>query len=181
MERDFMGLNSKEEAIESVLLKSSAAQWSLSNGPEDLNNRQSAENQKNIDLNGPTQLTIFYRGMVNVYDDMPPEKAHAIMSLARNEARAQAHAATSRTPAVDVVHVGQPMTTSSPVSVGPSTARDAPKAMSSFRRVMQSDVPQMRGASLARFLEKRRERVMASAPYNSKPASSSAPSKDEHK
>ncbi|KAI7745236.1 hypothetical protein M8C21_029924 [Ambrosia artemisiifolia] len=179
MERDFMGLNSKEEAMESVLLKSSTAQWSMSNGPEDLNYRQWAENQKNIDLSGPTQLTIFYRGMVNVYDDMPPEKAHAIMSLARNEARAQA--ATPRTTAVDVVHVGQPMTTSSPVSVGPSTTRDAPKAMSSFRRVMQSDVPQMRGASLARFLEKRRERVMASAPYNSKSASSSAPSKDEHK
>ncbi|KAJ0495067.1 putative transcription factor TIFY family [Helianthus annuus] len=181
MERDFMGLNSKEEAIEAVLRKSSSVQWSLSNGPEDLNNRQWAENQKNINLHGPTQLTIFYKGMVNVYDDMSPEKAHAIMSLARNEARAQAHAATPRTPVVDVVHAGQPMTTSSPVSIGTSTARDASKEMSSLRRVIQSDVPQMREASLARFLQKRRERVMASAPYSSKPASSSAPNKDDHK
>ncbi|XP_076927229.1 protein TIFY 7-like [Bidens hawaiensis] len=121
--------------------------------------------------------------MVNVYEDMSLEKAQAIMLLAGNGAKAQAQAATPRTPAVDAVHVGQPMKTTvpSPVSIGPSMARDGPSVMSSLRRVMQSDVPQMREASLARFLEKRRERVMASAPYNGKPGSRSAPSKDDHK
>ncbi|KAI3744423.1 hypothetical protein L1987_57503 [Smallanthus sonchifolius] len=187
MERDFMGLNSKKEAIEAVLLKSSAAQWSLSNGPGDLNDPQLVENQKNIKPHGPAQLTIFYNGTVNVFDDMSPEKARAIMLLASNGARAhtqvQAHSATPRTPVVDAIHVGQPMnkTLSSPVSVGPSTARDAPKVMSFLRRVIQSDVPQMRETSLARFLEKRRERIMASTPYGNKPGSSSAPSKDDQK
>lgn len=82
------------------------------------------------------------------------------MLLAGNGTRAQTLLPTPRTPAGDEVHVSQPMNTtlSSPMSVGPSTAMDAPKAMSSIRRVMQSNVPQMRGASLARFLEKRKER-----------------------
>lgn len=183
-----MGLNSKEEAIEKVLLKSSAIQWSLSNGHEGVNNHHSTENK---DSRGPVQLTIFYKGMVNVYNDMSPEKAQAIMFLAGNgtmaqtQAQAQAHVTTPRTPAD-----GLQMT---PTSVGPSTGNssatptDTLKKTSSFR-LMQSAVPQMRGASLARFLEKRRERVMASAPYSkgsmessNKTESSSGPSKDDTK
>ncbi|PWA70568.1 ZIM-domain protein 3 [Artemisia annua] len=187
MERDFMGLNSKEEAIETALLKSSAIQWSLSNGHEGLNNHHSTENKDSP--RGPVQLTIFYKGMVNVYNDMSPEKAQAIMFLAGNgtmaQTQAQAHVTTPRTPAD-----GLQMT---PTSVGPSTGTssatptDTLKKMSSFR-LMQSAVPQMRGASLARFLEKRRERVMASAPYSkgsmessNKPESSNGPSKDDTK
>nr|XP_043624679.1 protein TIFY 7-like [Erigeron canadensis] len=180
MERDFMGLNSKEEAIEAVLSKGVAGQWSLSNGYEALHNRHSGENQKSMGENGvpqePVQLTIFYRGMVNVYNDMSPEKAQAIMLLAGNGSKTQAQVGTPRTtPAGDGVHVSQPMNNPlpSPVSGGDSpgtgstTATDSPNVMNSLRRVMQSAVPQMRGASLARFLEKRRERVMmASAPYN---------------
>ncbi|KAL8227577.1 hypothetical protein R6Q57_015161 [Mikania cordata] len=83
------------------------------------------------------------------------------MLLAGNEAhahakaQAQVYADTPRT-----TTIGQPMnmTLSSPLSLGASITRDAPKKMNSFRRVMQSDVPQMREASLARFLEKRKER-----------------------
>ncbi|KAJ0896343.1 putative transcription regulator Others family [Helianthus annuus] len=43
---------------------------------------------------------------------------------------------------------------------------DTPRAIGSLEQVMQSAVPQARKASLARFLEKRKERVMSSAPYN---------------
>nr|GEV12642.1 hypothetical protein [Tanacetum cinerariifolium] len=39
------------------------------------------------------------------------------------------------------------------------------RVMSSLGQAMQSAVPQARKASLARFLEKRKERVMASFPY----------------
>ncbi|CAH1417036.1 unnamed protein product [Lactuca virosa] len=159
MERDFMGLNSKEEAIEAGDSR-----------------RTGNHSGVQVQQRSPVQLTIFYKGTVNVYDDMSPEKAQAIMLLAGNG-----------------VHVSQPMTTapSSPVSINPSTgtssraAMDATKAMSSLRRVMQSAVPQMRGASLARFLEKRKERVMASAPYNlgksTLPGSSSRMNKDDNK
>ncbi|KAD4983121.1 hypothetical protein E3N88_19792 [Mikania micrantha] len=163
MEMDFMGLNSKEEAIEA-------------GGLENLNNHQLDENQKNIDPHGSGQLTIFYKGTVNIFDNMSPEKAHAIMLLAGNGAKAHSHAQDyADTPRTTTI--GQPMnmTLSSPLSLGASITRDAPKKMNSFRRVMQSDVPQMREASLARFLEKRKERI------SGKPGSSSAPSKDDEK
>nr|WEX97643.1 jasmonate-zim-domain protein 4 [Tanacetum cinerariifolium] len=95
--------------------------------------------------------------MVNVYNDMNPEKAQALMLLAGNgtSAQAQAHMATPGTP-TDGVQM-------TPASVGPSTgsssatATHAPNAMSSFRP-RQLTVPQVHEASLARFLEKRRER-----------------------
>nr|GEW19727.1 hypothetical protein [Tanacetum cinerariifolium] len=181
MERDFMGLNSKEEAIETALLKSSAYQWSLSNGQDSVNNHHAAENRDSP--RGPVQLTIFYRGMVNVYNDMSPEKAQAIMFLAGNgtmahaHAHAQAHVTTPRTPA-DVLQM-------TPTSVGPSTGTssatptDALKKMSS----VMASAPYSKG-----FLEKRRERVMASAPYSKgsmessgKPESSNGSNKDDTK
>ncbi|KAK9051035.1 hypothetical protein SSX86_027660 [Deinandra increscens subsp. villosa] len=173
MERDFMGLNFKEEAIEADLLKSSAVEWSLSYGPEAPNIRQlEEENQQNINLSKAAQLTIFYKGTVNVFDDMSPEKAQSIMLFAGNIAGAQAqtHAATPKTTVVGE-HINTTLLSSS--SLGPSGTRDAPNVMSSLRRVMQSDVPQMREASLVRFLEKRRERI------SNKPGSSTPAKKDD--
>ncbi|MFS7992969.1 putative transcription factor TIFY family [Helianthus anomalus] len=261
MERDFMGLNSKdsvvvvkEEAVEvckeSVFSKSSAVNWPLSDV-----NRQAGEVQSPFSVQmisdakqavpisvshpfyraqfggapikqhgvsvssigsflagttepwfnskpscAPAQLTIFYGGMVNVYDDISPEKAQAIMFLAGNGAsastpqpRVQAAVPIPRTPVGDVVYMAQPINAqpcsaiSSPMSVsshpvgptnkdegaktvkgsmGPSSKVDTPRVINSLEQVMQSAVPQARKASLARFLEKRKERVMASSPYN---------------
>ncbi|KAK1416034.1 hypothetical protein QVD17_31822 [Tagetes erecta] len=140
----------------------------------------------------PAQLTIFYGGTVNVYDDISPEKAQAIMFLAANGAtastpqpRVQTQVPVSRTLVGDAVYVAQQLNPqpcpaiSSPMSVSSHppgstnkdegakvvTKVDAPRVMSSLEQVMQSAVPQARKASLARFLEKRKERVMSSAPY----------------
>nr|AEP60134.1 JAZ3 [Vitis rupestris] len=158
----------------------------------------------------PTQLTIFYAGTVNVYDDISPEKAQAIMFLAGNGAsmasrmgqpRAQVQTPASKLAAGDGVLANQPMNISpcsglsSPISVSshpvaqsgsgststeevlaakttgvsatPVTKLDSPKILSvAATPMMPSAVPQARKASLARFLEKRKERVMSTAPYN---------------
>ncbi|KAL4574357.1 hypothetical protein LXL04_021186 [Taraxacum kok-saghyz] len=137
----------------------------------------------------PSQLTIFYGGMVNVYDDISPEKAQAIMFLAGNGVsvstptpRTQAQAQVA--PTLSPINVQPCSAISSPMSVSshpvggptnkddgvktvtPPTKVDSPRVINSLEKVMQSAVPQARKASLARFLEKRKERVMGSGPYN---------------
>ncbi|XP_068663814.1 protein TIFY 6B-like isoform X2 [Aristolochia californica] len=144
---------------------------------------------------GSAQLTIFYGGTVNVYDDITVEKAQAIMFLAGN---GNANPNTTRTP----VNISAPMKPepcsglSSPISVtshsnaqsgsgsshpedllssksvgtlaAPSSSKPEPCPqipISTSTSLMPAAVPQARKASLARFLEKRKERVMNAAPY----------------
>lgn len=125
----------------------------------------------------PTQMTIFYGGTVNVFEGISPEKAQAIMFLAGNACSIGQNTRGKGVNGEDVAYTPPCSAISSPLSVSshpkttsPLDSTKMPTATSiahlSALIPSGSAVPQARKASLARFLEKRKERAMGAAPYN---------------
>jgi jasmonate ZIM domain-containing protein len=156
-----------------------------------------------------SQLTMFYAGTVNIFNDITPEKAQAIMLLAGSGISAASNMVQLEVPVPSSKFAsgddGVPM--SPPVLIPPSSGISSPLSVSSHTgpqsgsgssssdeflaaktsrgptpttsaskvetpkvvnatTMFTSAIPQARKASLARFLEKRKERVMSAAPYN---------------
>ncbi|KAJ7530695.1 hypothetical protein O6H91_14G015200 [Diphasiastrum complanatum] len=119
-------------------------------------------------LNAP--LTIFYSGLVNVYDDVPVDKAQAIMLLAGTGSSQPSLMNIPDT--VDSSSV--PLGTGPTVPVNSSICDQSqdlvpptlppPAVIQQAVRRSHTELPQARKASLQRFLEKRKERAIARAP-----------------
>ncbi|WMV12380.1 hypothetical protein MTR67_005765 [Solanum verrucosum] len=83
------------------------------------------------------QLTIFYAGVVHVYDNISVQKAESIMILARENCNAK--------------------------EIKPTQKSQAPHHVYKF----QADLPIARRKSLKRFFEKRHDRIISKQPYAS--------------
>ncbi|XP_052180772.1 jasmonate ZIM domain-containing protein 1-like [Diospyros lotus] len=131
----------------------------LKDSPENTNKAASGRKPVTIDLEPETaQMTIFYGGKVLVFDSVPAEKATELMALAGG-GESRVNSSESRQAAGP--------------NPGPEQAQPQPN------KAIGSGVPIARRASLHRFMEKRKDRVTARAPYQVQGGPSTSRSKDD--
>lgn len=126
------------------------------------------------------QMTIFYAGQVIVFNDFPASKAKEVMDLA-SKARSQNYFSTSSASnsaqtAVESTNLIPPLRPPQHMVVPnySNNGNQRPPAP-----IGSSDLPIVRRNSLHRFLDKRKDRIVARAPYamnHSTATSSSKPS-----
>ncbi|KAF3452006.1 hypothetical protein FNV43_RR08102 [Rhamnella rubrinervis] len=158
--------NVNQSAVGSVL---QFGGFGSSSSAEDANK---AQFRKSTPMKPETsQMTIFYAGQVFVFNDFPAEKAKEIMALAdkttSNSTTAGAFVSSSSAaaPCMEKVESGKsPAPEPSPVAM-PEKNSNHDQRLQRRPEANDSELPIARRASLHRFLEKRKDRVTAKAPY----------------
>ncbi|KAL2532679.1 Protein TIFY 10A [Abeliophyllum distichum] len=106
------------------------------------------------------QMTIIYAGQVFVFNDFPVDKANEIMMLAT----AQNHPTTAVPPSYMVPSPAE-STTNISVATPISNIANRFDCLHYPQPSLGTDLPMARKNSLARFLEKRKNRIAAKTPY----------------
>lgn len=136
--------------------------------------------------NGPLeQMTIFYCGKVNVYDDVPPDKAQALMQLAASPLQVPLEVPfdgiTARRPlpchlqaAIGKVGPDSPFLsfpTSQPVNMSDNCWPNREES-GAYREENAAEGPGSRKASVQRYLEKRKDRFKSKRKVATPPSGS---------
>ncbi|KAJ6805452.1 pnFL-2 [Iris pallida] len=124
------------------------------------------------------QLTIFYGGKVLVFDNFPSDKASDLMQLAGKKSGTANNVGIAPPVVATAAVTNEAKSMASNQSTTPVSAPNAPQIVKTepqkAAQVTVSNLPIARKASLHRFLEKRKDRINAKAPYQVK----DSPSKD---
>ncbi|KAK1374229.1 Jasmonate-zim-domain protein 12 [Heracleum sosnowskyi] len=108
------------------------------------------------------QLTIFYNGTINVYDNVSVDQAQAIFLLAGGAT------------------VSPPVVTNTPkADLAKPQKVHQPDTTLSICKLQTADLPLARTISLQHFLEKRRRRIMNKSPYPAPSSSTTRPDVDK--